>query len=129
MIISMRNKKLLALAVLFVVLVVGAILLFFPASRLQVIGNVSSRDLADAKKFAHHQIWQDVFPNFSLSSITHLLPAINTRWHMRLVRVEAKPDGNIEVTITVRKVAWRYVSYTLKREGKGWKIVTMNAHN
>lgn len=129
MTISMRNKKLIAFAALFIVLFVGAILLFFPASRLEVVGNVSSRDLADAKKFAHHQIWQDVFPDFSLRSIKRLPSAINTRSHMRLVRVEAKQNGNVEVTIYVRNLNWHYVSYELKKEGKDWKIVTMNAHN
>lgn len=125
----MRNKKLIAFAALFIVLLVGAILLFFPASRLEVVGNVSSGDLAEAKKFAHDSIWQDVFPDFSLRSIKRLPSAINYRWHMRLVRVEAKPDGVIEITISVRELALRYVTYTLKRKGNNWKVVSMNSHN
>ncbi len=127
----MPQKKLIAAAVIFVLLLAVALIMFHPSSSLQVVGNIAPQDLADAKKFAHHQIWDDIFPDYSLRSLKRLPTVLNMRLHMHLVRVEAKPGGMIEITISVRKLAWRYVCYTLKRGTghKGWDIVTMDAHN
>jgi hypothetical protein len=84
------RKKNIIIVVLLALLLGGAGVLFLSRDSgppVQVIGNLSTKDVTQIKKTVRHRLWRDALPGFSMQTVKALPKMIKRAWTVQVIRI------------------------------------------
>jgi hypothetical protein len=121
----MRKRKVIVVSVFLVIAIVGAIVVI-PAPRPQVVGALSPVDLAQIQKRVWQELRSDILPKLEWDNIyypRYVFKSVRDYEAQRILWVEVKPDGSVEVFAGVSKDVIRSEGYVMdfQKDGK-WKM-------
>ena len=123
--ITMHRRKVITVVIILVVVIVGAVV-FKPAPRIQVVGNLPPQDLAQIQKLVQHERRFWILPELEWDNVYHLgyvCRSVREYEAQRILWVDVKADGSVEVFAGVSKDVIRSEGHAIDlRKEPNWKI-------
>jgi hypothetical protein len=120
----MRKRKVIVGSI-FLVVVIVSVFVVMPGPRPQVIGTISPADLEQIQRLVRKELRSDILPKLEWDNIyypRYVFKSVRDYEAQRILWVEVKPDGSVEVFAGVSKDVIRSEGYVMdfQKDGK-WK--------